>query len=179
MPWLALPLVRLGLAAALLVACFVAGCRVQGWRDGKTIADLRTEIEAGQRQHAQALLRGAEHNIAAVAAVADAASTEVRNAQLQAHETVVHVAALRTERGRLLDAITQLAVRSAVDAPAGPADGSAPATGPGLVLAQLRAGVDGALGDAEELAAAVDDARARGLACERLYQVAQQALAKP
>lgn len=60
--------------------------------------------------------------------------------------------------------VTRARVDAAADAPATP--GGEAATGPGLVLADV---LSSAAGRAVDLAAALDEARTAGIACERAY----------
>lgn len=163
-----------GLAiAALLSLAFAAGWTANGWRLGQQAA-------SAERDHAQAAaevsrrVAVAEHAERAEEARRTDALQEVAHAARLAHDRdVSDRRAADAEHRRLLDdarAYANVARHASQGAAATGA--SAPATGPGLVLTDVLEGVDDTAG---ELAAAYDDARTAGLACER----AHDAVARP
>ena len=121
--------------------------RESAWeRAARESTDLQRQIEQRRLQAATKEADDARH---------DAALDAKRAADLAA-----------ANRG-LLDHVARLAAyadRTRRD-PA-PATGSAPATGPGMVLANLYRGADE---EARELAASYDAARRAGITCERVY----------
>ncbi len=161
---------RAAVALAVAAGAALAGWTVRGWRADAAEADLRAD-------HAQAV--AAAHADAAekvrLALLAErAVRTEIegiadeerkRGARLRAD-----VAGLRAERDRLRDAIADAASQPSASDTAGAACGGSTAAAPGLVPGRL---LDEGSEAIVELAAALADARARGLACERAYEVAR------
>jgi hypothetical protein len=96
-----------------------------------------------------------------------AAAKEVEDARTDAALDSKRATDLAAANRGLLDHVARLAAYA--DRPRGDptaAAGSAPATGPGLVLAQLYRGADQ---EARDLAASYDAARRAGITCERVY----------
>lgn len=88
-------------------------------------------------------------------------------AQIQAADARRSAAAAAHERDRLRDAYVEFASRVSQPAEAASAASSSPsAAGPGLVLSRLFDGADALL---RSCAAALDQSRVAGLACERSY----------
>lgn len=170
---LAVQLSMAALAVGLVVGAGGAWV-VRGWQAG---AQLQTERAA----YARAL---ADAEAATTRAVEDARTKEQRRAdavQEIADHAHAQLAAARADAGRARAAADRL--RRAADAYAAAVCGgaaadststasSAPATGPGLVLADLFGRADARAG---ELAAAFDAAHAAGAACERAYDALTEA----
>lgn len=141
------------------------------------------ELEAAKRetselreQHARALAQATERTLAVQGAISDDITEGVKHERARAATLAASLAESDDVRRRLQHAVTELASRTATDPPAGPAGGSTPATGPGLVLAELYRGVDDR---AEDLARALDRSIGAGLLCERAYDSAQARLRAP
>ena len=157
----------------ILTAAMVAALALAGWQ---TLRLSNARADVAQARQALADYRADVAQASAAAASAALAETARRQAQLT--EITAHadtqIAAARADAVRARAAADRLrsAAQSAARAcnagptdPA-PADAGTPATGPGLVLADVLSRANDTTG---ELAAALDAARAAGLACERAY----------
>lgn len=158
-------------AAALAVAAASGAALVQTLR----LADARAELAQARQDQAdyaaaaaqatadavQAARDEEQRRAAAIQEIADAASNALAVARADAVRA-------RAAADRLRRAAETYAAAHCGAAPEDPAvaPGSAPATGPGLVLADVLGRADDTAGD---LAAAFDAARAAGLACQRAY----------
>lgn len=159
------------LLAIIAAAAFAAGSGA-GWK----LRDLSADAELSKAQAAcqareSAWERAARESEAKQRQIETerraAADKEVSDARTDAAMDAKRAADLGAANRRLLDHVARLATyadRPRADPPA--ASGSAPAAGPGLVLAQLYRGADE---EARELAASYDAARRAGLTCERVY----------
>lgn len=97
---------------------------------------------------------------------------EAQDARNEAPAAARAAADLRSARQRVQQLADQLAAASAAACPAAqPASGSEATPAPGLVLADLYRGADA---EAAELAEAFDEARRRGLRCERISDELRQ-----
>ena len=155
--------------AAAALAALLAG--VQTWR-----------LHGEQTKHAETRAAWAAEraDIATRAAEAEAQARAVEAQRTAALETIRHDAQTEVQRARTdaaaaARAAGSLRQRAAALAAAcdrgpapnpAPAGGSAPTSGAGLLLADVLGRVDDVAG---ELAAAYDQARAAGHACERSY----------
>lgn len=157
-------LLRIGLAALL----FGAGWTANGWR-------LGAQHEAAERAHAQQQtevsrrVAQAEHNERAEEARRTDAMQEVANAARKAHDRdVSDRAAADLAHQRMLDAAraSLSAARDAGPDPAAAERSQAAEDTAGAVYLDVLGRVDEWAGS---LAAALDDARTAGLACERAY----------
>lgn len=157
-------------AAIIVASLLLAALGVQTWR----LAALGDAFDRERLSWAQAR-----------AAAESARSTELLAARTEetrrraAQQEVIHAtedalakarsdaAAARGAAQRLRDYAAQLAAAASTAASdTAAAEGGAPAAGPGLVLLDLFRRVDDTAG---ELASALDESRARGIACERAY----------
>lgn len=165
---MALGYIQLMIAAAVLAAGFASG-----WK----LRDLAADAEAAQLRQAHAT-QTAEWERAARESTDQqrdleklrrkAVDKEVADVRQNAALDASRAADLRTANGRLLEHVARLAAHADQGCrDTAPAPRSAPATGPGLVLADLYRSVDR---EAEQLAASYDAARRAGLACERVYE---------
>jgi len=158
------------LLAGLAVA---AACFAGGWSAKAVIADR--DIAALQAQHAQAVAAAAQLS---QAMEAQARAEESRRAAdieriARAEREAQQARAAAAVRTRAAAVSLRDAARAATDALAaeaardpGAAERGETTAGPGLVLADVL----GALGERlADMAATADDARARGIACERAY----------
>ncbi len=166
------------LAAALLLASFGAGWTVQGWRKDAA-------LEALKAGHAQALKTAAETALAETQK-AKARETELQNQiegiadearQLQAARDAA-AADAADARQRMLNAARSAASRCAAGSVASAARGGSAGNMPGSMsdgerLLRVLGELDGAAG---AYADAADRARAAGLACERSYNAAREAV---
>jgi hypothetical protein len=161
----ALWLLAAELLAVLVVAAglFIAGHH-GGVKAGSAAVQQRWDAERAARATADASKAAAE---------LDKYRRRVESSQEIAHEAETAASAARADAaaaGAAADRLRRHAAGLAArcDGRADPAAtaGSAPAAGPGLVLADLLARSDDTSG---ELAAAYDRARIAGLACERAY----------
>lgn len=170
------PLRYLAAGAAALGLVLAIGFAVHSYGNGRE-ADGRSAVQA-QWDAAKARqledLRAAEK----VERTTEQAGQAIVNKEAQdAHNeapAVAHAAAdLRSARERVQQRADQLAAASAAACPASqPASGSEATPAPGLVLADLYRGADA---EAVELAGAFDEARRRGLRCERVYDDVKRA----
>jgi hypothetical protein len=159
--------------AGLLVSLSAFG----GWSARSVIADRDlAEVHAdhaAQIEAANARTQAAERN-AAAAVEQEVLRERERTAQAQAR--VAALAAARADAAgaaqRLRDHIARLAAATAAEHPAA-ALGSETVAGAGLVFADL---YGSEADEADELGAALDEALARGLACERSYDRVRAAL---
>ncbi len=163
--------------AALLIALLVGAAGGWGVKGAWTSASLAVaERRAEKAEVTLATQRGewerqsrlsAEAQRAVEQARQQARDKEVQDAQTQAKRNAARAAASRRVADQLREHITRLAASAdrGRDGPAA-APGGPPATGPGLVLANLYRGADD---EAHELAQAFDLSRRAGLVCERLY----------
>jgi len=157
-------------AAALAVA--MAASAATGW----WLRDVQAQAQLGALRTAHALQQVAQERQAREAGEAQrkaeaqirlAINQEAIHARAQAAAQAARAADLRAVAGRLRQHVVALATAaSPADGSAAAADGSPPAAGAGLVLAELYRGADE---EAVELALAFDAARGAGLACERVY----------
>jgi hypothetical protein len=164
-----IPGLRQWLPAALIVSAVLAAAgaswTVRGWQADAEMQQLRAEHAqqmesiAQATQQAERVQRDEEQRRAA--AVLAAADAERQRAKVLAARS----ADLERAAGQLRDHIARI-VAGEASSDSTIADGSAPTTGAGLVLADLYRGVDR---EAIELAQAFDHARSRGLACEQAY----------
>jgi hypothetical protein len=166
------------LAAALLLAGFGAGWTAQGWRKDTALQSLKAE-------HAQALKAAAETALAETQK-AKARETELQNQiegiadearQLQAARDAA-AADAADARQRMLNAARSAASRCASGSVAAIAGGGQAGQLPGSMsdgdrLLRVLGELDGAAG---AYADAADRSRAAGLACERSYNAAREAL---
>ena len=161
-------ILRAAIAAATLAA-LLAG--VQTWR-----------LHTAHAEHAETRAAWAAEraDTAARTAAAEAQARAVEAQRATAMETIRHEAQTSIALARTDAAAAAVAARSlrqraatlaatcdrgaAADSAAAP--GSPPTAGPGLLLADVLGLVDDVAG---ELAAAYDEARAAGIACERAY----------
>ncbi len=152
------PLIGAAVAVALLAGAYWAGhsaaadsCRASTERAAAVAAQEHAQQSEAYREIETLRRRARDQELSRVQQ--DAALDARRAAELgtAAEQLRAHVARLA-------------AACAAPDRPA--ARSSAPAAGPGLVLADLYRGVDD---EAQELAAAFDRARRAGLACERIH----------
>ena len=164
-------------AALALAAALSAGA---GWWLRDTQA--QAQVNALQASHAQQLAQcerqareASEAQRAAETQARNAIAQETAHARTQAAAHASDAAGLRAVAGRLRQHIAALAAAGAhpADATAAAADRGDAATGPGLVYADLHAGAEEAVDLAVDLAIAFDAARAAGLACQRIYAVAE------
>lgn len=170
---------RLGIAAALLISAAAAGA-LGGYhlRDLQAAADM-AEVQADQA-HRQRLASDAHASALRVALQRGAERTEAL--EKEAHEARTRAEAARRAAAVSADAARKLREHfprliAAVAADARGLDpaaavGSEATTGPGLVLSNLLGGMDAR---GRECAAALDQSRIAGQACERSYD----ALRKP
>jgi len=163
-------LAALALLAALLGAA--SGWSARGVVADRDLAEVRAD-HADQIEAANARTQAAERN-AAAAVEQEVLRERERTAQAQAR--VAALAAARADAAgaaqRLRDHIARLAAATAAEHPAA-ALGSEAVAGAGLVFADLYGSEADA---ADELGAALDEAIARGLACERSYDRVRAAL---
>lgn len=159
------PTVNLG------VVCLAVGLAIGAFGRGLA-ADA--EVAAVRAQHADAAARQSQDaQRREAAARAEERRTTLRvmetadAAHLQAADARRSAAAVARERDRLRGAYVELASRPSAGPDAAPvAPGGPPASGPGLVLTRLFDGADSLL---RSCAAALDQSRVAGLACERSY----------
>lgn len=145
---------------------------VSGFGLGSKLA--QREVHALRMAHAEALATQArDAQVREAKARAEERRTTHRimetadAAQIQAADARRSAAAAAHERDRLRDAYVEFASRVSQSAEAAPAASSSPsAAGSGLVLTRLFDGADALL---RSCAAALDQARIAGLACERSY----------
>lgn len=158
-------------STVLGVVCLAVGLAIGAFGRGLA-ADA--ELAALRAQHAEAAARlsqDAQRREAAARAEERRTTLRVMEtadaAHFQAAGARRSAAAVAGERDRLRDAYVELAPRLSVGPDAAPvATGGPPASGPGLVLTRLFDGADSLL---RSCAAALDQARIAGLACERAY----------
>lgn len=158
-------------AAIFALVCLLAGLAT-GWGGRALVADaevarltaehasaVATQAQDAQQREAKA--RAEERRTTfRVMETADAANLKAADARRSA-------AAVADERDRLRDAFVGLASHPSAGPEAAPtAAGSSPATGSGLVLARL---FDRGTELLQGCAAALDQSRIAGLACERSY----------
>lgn len=156
--------------AAAVVGLVAGGLTGWGLRDmaaDNEAARLRLEHAEDFAAWERAARASEEAERAKERARQEAVNKETEDAKKDAAVDARRTADLRAANGRLLDHVARLAAyadQGCSNPPA--AAGSAPAAGPGMVLADLYRGADS---EASELAAAFDGARRAGLACERVY----------
>lgn len=162
-----------GAVLAFLLAAWAWGERredegraaVQAEWDAEEAQRMREAREAEQRE------RAVEHLGTIVI------EKEVRRAHAEQPAAARADAELRAARERVQQLLAELtAAETHASAAATAAGRGAPGAGPGLVLADLYRGADE---EAAELAAALDDARARGQRCERIYDEVRRVHAAP
>lgn len=151
---------RAGAVAIAAAALFGAGWTINGWR-------LNAELERINARRAAAMAR------------AEIAQREQEAEWVATQQEIAHVASLARQHAdadrraadgahqRLLNAARAAAQPAERPAAAG---GGETASGPGLLLADLLGSADGIAG---ELAAALDQSRIAGLACEAAYRAIQ------
>lgn len=152
------PWVKPALAAGALIAAAAGGWTVNGWRLERTAAEKRAEdsrrtaqAERNERQR-EATWNASQQEITRVAALAKARISDDRRAADAAHQ-------------RLLDDARAAAARAAGPDPAAEPT-CAPARAALAVCTDVLGRADEAAG---ELAAALDQSRIAGAACERSY----------
>lgn len=163
--------------AALLLSMLIGAAGGWGVKGAWTSSSLAAaERRAEKAEVALVTQRGewerqsrisAETQRATEQARQQARDKEVRDAQAQAKLDAARAAASRRAADQLREHVVRLAASAdrGRDDPAA-APGGPPATGPGLVLANLYRDADD---EAHELAQAFDLSRRAGLVCERLY----------
>jgi len=160
------------LRAAIVVAALAALLAgVQTWRlHSAATAHAETRASwAAERADTATRTAAAEAQGRAVEAQRTATLETIRHdAQTSIAQARIDAAVAARAAGSLRQRAAELATACDRGFAADPAAaaGSAPAAGPGLVLADVFGRADNAAG---ELAAAYDQARAAGLACERAY----------
>lgn len=151
---------------AMLIGLFVGGAGTKIVMSAQ-LSSLKAEhareraLQADQAKTAEHKARADERRTALrIMETADAANLQAADARRSA-------AAAAGERDRLRDAYVELASRTGgAAAPTSAAPGGSPASGSGLVLTRLFDGADALL---RSCAAALDQSRIAGLACERSY----------
>lgn len=172
-----LPSVWAVVISAVLSALVAASAAwvVRGWQAGHEVAELKAAYAQERERQAKVHARDLVAVINRGDALAAVAEKDAQDARTQAAAARRTVADLRAESDQLRQHVFRLAAATAAPGePATATAGSAPAAGPGLVLANLWGGAEG---EAIELGPALDEARARGLRCERAYDRAREALA--
>lgn len=162
------PYLYLAAAAAIFSAGLGAGWKARDVGADADVAKLKADHAAVIGAWDKAALESSEAQRALEQRRIAAASKEAEDARQDAQQDAARAAGLAAANRRLLDHVARLAAyadRPRSDPPA--AVSSAPAAGPGMVLAQLYRGADA---EATELAASYDAARRAGLTCERVYE---------
>lgn len=147
--------------AAIVQTLRLADARAELAQARQAQADYAAAAAQATADAVQAARDEEQRRTAAIQEIADAASNALAVARADAVRA-------RAAADRLRRAAETYAAAHCGAGPEDPAvaPGSAPATGPGLVLADLFGRADDTAGD---LAAAFDAARAAGLACQRAY----------
>lgn len=156
------------IAAAVLAAGFASGWKLRDLGATAALAKVQAASAARESTWERAARESSEAQREIENTRRAAAQKEVDHARTDAALDARRATDLRAANGRLLEHVARLAAYA--DSPRGDtpaAAGSAPATGPGLVLANLYRGADE---EARELAASFDAARRAGLTCERVYE---------
>lgn len=155
-------------AAAVLLACasMAGGYWLRGLRADREVAAVELQLRTARAEAAAAAFEASERFRRIEQARAFELEKVTRDAQRNIDQARRDAAAADVAADRLRQRAAALAAacRPAVDPT--PADAGAPAAGPGLVLSDLLGRSDETSG---ELAAAFDQSRAAGLACERSY----------
>lgn len=160
--------VTLIVGAAAMALGLAGGFGIGNMHGEREANRLRAEHALGLTQAARTALQAEQaartkeqrriHTIMEIADASHLQATDARADALRADRTA------RELRRAYLAVARALTRGAAADSAA--TGGSAPATGPGLVLADVFSWADGPL---RELAAALDQSRIAGLACERAY----------
>lgn len=165
-------------AAVILLACtffLSAGWFARGIVAQRDTAILHQKFENERVENERAANKHAAHVMERSMDLSNKAEKERLDGQAQIEALNATRRNLAAESGRLRDHVIRLAASTSAapgDHPAS-AVGSSPASGPGLVLTNLWGSAEE---EAVELGPALDDARARGLRCERLYEDTRQAI---
>lgn len=168
-----LDLVRVLVALTIAAVVFLSGWTIRGASAERDIAKLKQEhsdlIAEQERTYSRDVVRVMDRSHELV----EKAGKETSNAQAQNAALAATRSALLAESHRLREQVFRAAQEacSPTDRAASAPGGEAGA-GPGLVLAKLWGSAEE---EAVELGPALDDAIARGLRCERLYDNVRQA----
>ena len=151
--------------AGVLVGAF-SGWAARGVVAERDIAELQALHAAERQRHADAA-RAAEASARLTEQARAAAIERIERDAFTRNQTLAaDAAAARRAADSLRAHVARLASGGAAASDPGAADGSPPAAGSGLVLAQL---LGRSVDRTVELAAFADAANAAGLACERSY----------
>lgn len=170
-------IIRLILILLAAAACAGAGWFLRGNVAERDIAELKREHGEVLAKQETVYSESVTRILAQSQKLVDESEREVEHVRVQIGVVTASRDALRADSERLSRKVRDLAARASPADPAGPsaALGGETASGPGLVLAELWGSTEE---EATDLGPALDEARARGLLCERLYANVERAAAE-